>query len=192
MYGVTTPTSVIQHGMPHIEPRGRRQLKEKLGLAGRQIVATFGLVGPGKGLEYVIEAMPWVAQRHPDALYLIAGQTHPELLRNRGEEYRNKLLDMIESLDLEDNVAFLNQYLRQKEIIELLLATDIYVTPYLDPNQITSGTLELRARRRQGRRLDPVPARAGGARRRTRAARRFPRSRRARRPRSTRCSTTPT
>jgi polysaccharide biosynthesis protein PslF len=141
VYGVTTPTTVIQHGMPHIEPRGRRQLKEKLGLAGRQIVATFGLVGPGKGLEYMIEAMPWVAQRHPDALYLIAGQTHPELLRNRGEEYRNKLVDMIESLDLDDNVAFLNQYLRQKEIIELLLATDIYVTPYLDPNQITSGTL---------------------------------------------------
>jgi predicted GH43/DUF377 family glycosyl hydrolase/glycosyltransferase involved in cell wall biosynthesis len=141
VYGVTTPTSVIQHGMPHIEPRGRRMLKEKLGLAGRHIIATFGLVGPGKGLEYVIEAMPWVAQRHPDALYLIAGQTHPELLRHRGEEYRNKLVEMIESLDLDDNVAFLNQYLRPKDIIELLLATDIYVTPYLDPNQITSGTL---------------------------------------------------
>ena len=141
VYGVTTPISVIQHGMPHIEPRGRRRLKEKLGLAGRQIVATFGLVSPGKGLEYVIEAMPWIAQKHPDALYLIAGQTHPELLRNRGEEYRNKLVEMIESLGLDENVAFLNQYLRQKEIIELLLATDIYVTPYLDPNQITSGTL---------------------------------------------------
>ncbi|MGH2539365.1 MAG: glycosyltransferase [Actinomycetota bacterium] len=141
VYGVTTPTTVIQHGMPHIEPRGRRRLKEKLGLAGRQIVATFGLVGPGKGLEYVIEAMPWVVQSHPNALYLIAGQTHPELLRHHGEEYRNKLMDMIESLDLDDNVAFLNQYLRQKDIIELLLATDIYVTPYLDPNQITSGTL---------------------------------------------------
>ncbi|MET0801805.1 MAG: glycosyltransferase [Actinomycetota bacterium] len=141
VYGVTTPTTVIQHGMPHIEPRGRRRLKEKLGLAGRQLVATFGLVGPGKGLEYVIEAMPWIVQRHPNALYLIAGQTHPELLRHHGEEYRNRLMDMIESLDLEDNVAFLNQYLRQKDIIELLLATDIYVTPYLDPNQITSGTL---------------------------------------------------
>ena len=141
VYGVTTPATVIPHGMPHIEPRGRRQLKEKLGLAGRQIVATFGLVGPGKGLEYVIEAMPWVAQHHPDSLYLIAGQTHPELLRHHGEEYRNKLTEMIESLGLEENVAFLNQYLQQQDIIELLLATDIYVTPYLDPNQITSGTL---------------------------------------------------
>jgi predicted GH43/DUF377 family glycosyl hydrolase/glycosyltransferase involved in cell wall biosynthesis len=141
VYGVTTPTTVIQHGMPHIEPRGRRRLKEKLGLAGRHIVATFGLVGPGKGLEYVIEAMPWVVQHHPDVLYLIAGQTHPELLRHHGEEYRNRLVEMIESLGLDDNVAFFNQYLRQKDIIELLLATDIYVTPYLDPNQITSGTL---------------------------------------------------
>jgi predicted GH43/DUF377 family glycosyl hydrolase/glycosyltransferase involved in cell wall biosynthesis len=141
VYGVTTPTTVIQHGMPHIEPRGRRQLKEKLGLAGRQIVATFGLVGPGKGLEYVIEAMPAVAERHPEALYLIAGQTHPELLRHHGEEYRNRLSDLIEGFGLGDNVAFLNQYLQQTDIIELLLATDIYVTPYLDPNQITSGTL---------------------------------------------------
>ena len=141
VYGVTTATTVIQHGMPHIEPRGRRRLKEKLGLADRQIVATFGLVGPGKGLEYVIEAMPSVVERHPDALYLIAGQTHPELLRHHGEEYRNKLTELIESLGLDDNVAFLNQYLRQKDVIELLLATDIYVTPYLDPNQITSGTL---------------------------------------------------
>ncbi len=84
--------TVIQHGMPHIEPRGRRRLKEKMGLEGRSIISTFGLVGPGKGLEYVIEAMPTVAARHPDALYLIAGQTHPELLRRQGEEYRNKLI----------------------------------------------------------------------------------------------------
>ena len=67
--------------MPHIEPKGRRRLKAKLGLDGRTIVSTFGLVGPGKGLEYVIEAMPAVAARHPEALYLIAGQTHPELLK---------------------------------------------------------------------------------------------------------------
>ena len=85
--------------------------------------------------------MPWVVQHHPDALYLIAGQTHPELLRHHGEEYRNRLVQVIENLGLDDNVAFFNQYLRQKDIIELLLATDIYVTPYLDPNQITSGTL---------------------------------------------------
>ena len=85
--------------------------------------------------------MPEVAARHPEALYLIAGQTHPELLRQRGEEYRNKLIELVEELGLTDNVLFVNQYLEQKDIIEYLLATDVYVTPYLDPNQITSGTL---------------------------------------------------
>ncbi|MGZ5289806.1 MAG: glycoside hydrolase family 130 protein [Actinomycetota bacterium] len=141
VYGVTKTPTVIPHGMPHIEPRGRRKMKAKLGLEGRAIIATFGLVGQGKGLEYVIEAMPAVVAEHPEALYLIAGQTHPELLRQHGEEYRNKLIGIVESLGMSDNVAFVNQYLKQKDIIELLLASDIYVTPYLDPNQITSGTL---------------------------------------------------
>jgi predicted GH43/DUF377 family glycosyl hydrolase len=127
--------------MPHIEPKGRRRLKSKLGLDGRQIISTFGLVGPGKGLEYVIEAMPAIVARHPNAAYLIAGQTHPELLRQRGEEYRNRLAELIEELDLSDHVVFEDRYLEQRDIIEYLLATDVYVTPYLDPNQITSGTL---------------------------------------------------
>jgi beta-1,2-mannobiose phosphorylase / 1,2-beta-oligomannan phosphorylase len=141
VYGIDQRPSVIPHGMPHIEPQGRRRLKAKLGLDHRLIVSTFGLVGPGKGLEYVIEAMPAVVARHPDALYLIAGQTHPELLKQRGEEYRNRLTALVDELDLTDNVLFVNQYLEQKDIIEYLLATDVYVTPYLDPNQITSGTL---------------------------------------------------
>ncbi|MEX0984384.1 MAG: glycosyltransferase [Actinomycetota bacterium] len=140
-YGVTTPPTVIPHGMPHIEPQGRRRLKAKLGLDGRQIVSTFGLVGPGKGLEYVVEAMPAVVARHPDALYLVAGQTHPELLKERGEEYRNRLIAKVEELGLEEHVLFVNQYLEQRDIIEYLLASDVYVTPYLDPHQITSGTL---------------------------------------------------
>ena len=140
-YGIKERPLVIPHGMPHIEPKGRRRLKAKLGLDGRTIVSTFGLVGPGKGLEYAIEAMPAVAARHPEALYLIAGQTHPELLKQRGEEYRNRLQSLVDELELTDHVSFVNQYLDQKDIIEYLLATDVYVTPYLDPNQITSGTL---------------------------------------------------
>ncbi|MGZ4132363.1 MAG: glycoside hydrolase family 130 protein [Actinomycetota bacterium] len=141
VYGVKVKPTVIPHGMPHIEPKGRRRLKAKMGLDHRQIISTFGLVGPGKGLEYVIEAMPAVVARHPEALYLIAGQTHPELLRLRGEEYRNRLMALVEELELTDNVLFVNQYLEQNDIIEYLLASDVYVTPYLDPNQITSGTL---------------------------------------------------
>lgn len=140
-YGVTTRPRVIPHGMPVIEPHGRLRLKAKLGVQGRTIISTFGLVDPRKGLQYMIDAMPGVVARHPDALYLIAGQTHPELLRAQGEDYRKSLVAQIHALGMEDHVAFIDQYMDQRDIVELLLATDVYVTPYLDPNQITSGTL---------------------------------------------------
>jgi predicted GH43/DUF377 family glycosyl hydrolase/glycosyltransferase involved in cell wall biosynthesis len=140
-YDITTPLRVIPHGMPAIEPRGRHRLKRKLGVQGRTIVSTFGLVDPRKGLQYMIEAMPQVVARYPDALYLIAGQTHPDLVRTQGEQYRQSLVARTQQLAMEDHVAFIDQYMSQRDIIELLLATDVYVTPYLDPNQITSGTL---------------------------------------------------
>jgi predicted GH43/DUF377 family glycosyl hydrolase/glycosyltransferase involved in cell wall biosynthesis len=140
-YGATGVPRVIPHGMPAIEPHGRQRLKEKLGVEGRTIISTFGLVDPRKGLQYMIEAMPGVVSRHPDALYLIAGQTHPDLLRAQGEDYRKSLVAQMHSLGMDDHVAFIDHYMSQRDIIELLLATDVYVTPYLDPNQITSGTL---------------------------------------------------
>jgi predicted GH43/DUF377 family glycosyl hydrolase/glycosyltransferase involved in cell wall biosynthesis len=140
-YGLTRPPLVIPHGMPVIAPRGRHRFKAKLGVEGRTIISTFGLVDPRKGLEYMIGAMPAVVAAHPDALYLIAGQTHPDLLRVQGEDYRNTLIAQIHTLGMDDHVAFIDQYMSQPDIIELLLATDVYVTPYLDPNQITSGTL---------------------------------------------------
>ena len=140
-YELVKPPRVIPHGMPVIEPHGRLRFKEKLGVKGRTIISTFGLVDPRKGLQYMIEAMSRVIVQHPDALYLIAGQTHPDLLRAQGEEYRNSLVAEIRALRLDDHVAFIDTYMTQRDIIELLLATDVYVTPYLDPHQITSGTL---------------------------------------------------
>ncbi|HEY6379116.1 MAG TPA: glycosyltransferase [Candidatus Dormibacteraeota bacterium] len=140
-YGVATLPRVIPHGMPAIEPHGRQRLKAKLGVEGRTIISTFGLVDPRKGLQYMIEAMPGVVSAHPDALYLIAGQTHPDLLQAQGEDYRKSLVAQTHALGMDDHVAFIDQYMNQRDIIELLLATDVYVTPYLDPNQITSGTL---------------------------------------------------
>lgn len=140
-YGITSPITLIHHGMPAVQPIGRRRLKEKLGLQGRTLISTFGLVDPRKGLEYMIEAVHEVVKDHPKVLYLIAGQTHPELLRRKGEEYRNSLMERVTKLGLDDHVGFVNQYMTQKDIIEYLLASDVYVTPYLDPNQITSGTL---------------------------------------------------
>jgi predicted GH43/DUF377 family glycosyl hydrolase/glycosyltransferase involved in cell wall biosynthesis len=140
-YGISAPVSVIPHGMPAIEPHGRVRMKEKLGVTGRTLISTFGLVDPRKGLEYMIEAMPAVRAEHPSVLYLVAGQTHPELMRRDGERYRNHLNETVERLDLKGHVSFLDLYMAQRDIIELLLATDVYVTPYLDPQQITSGTL---------------------------------------------------
>ena len=140
-YGITKVPVVIPHGMPAIEPTGRRRLKTKLGMEGRTIISTFGLVDPRKGLEYVIGAMPAIVERHPNALYLIVGQTHPELLKQQGEAYRNTLERAAEELGMTEHIAFVNEYLTQRDIVGYLLATDVYVTPYLDPNQITSGTL---------------------------------------------------
>jgi glycosyltransferase involved in cell wall biosynthesis len=140
-YGITKVPVVIPHGMPAIEPTGRHRLKTKLGVEGRTIISTFGLVDPRKGLEFVIGAMPAIVERHPNALYLVVGQTHPELLKQQGEAYRNTLERLAEELGLSDHIGFVNEYLTQRDIVGYLLATDVYVTPYLDPNQITSGTL---------------------------------------------------
>jgi glycosyltransferase involved in cell wall biosynthesis len=140
-YGITKTSVVIPHGMPAIEPTGRHRLKTKLGMEQRTIISTFGLVDPRKGLEFVIEAMPAIVEARPDALYLIVGQTHPELLKQQGETYRNTLERAAEDLGMTDHIAFVNEYLTQRDIVGYLLATDVYVTPYLDPNQITSGTL---------------------------------------------------
>src|SRR2546430_11906834 len=140
-YGIAEVPVVIPHGMPAIQPHGRVRMKEKLGVSGRTIISTFGLVDPRKGLEFMIKAMPAIVAGHPSALYLIAGQTHPELRRRDGESYRNELVATVKRLGLENNVSFIDEYMAQRDIIELLLASDVYVTPYLDPRQITSGTL---------------------------------------------------
>jgi glycosyltransferase involved in cell wall biosynthesis len=141
VYGIERSAVVIPHGMPAIQPHGRHRLKRQLNVEKRTILSTFGLVDPRKGLEYMITAMPAIVATHPDSLYLIVGQTHPELLRKEGERYRNQLVGEIERLGLSEHVRFVNQYLTQREIVDYLLATDVYVTPYLDLNQITSGTL---------------------------------------------------
>ena len=141
-YGLDERTvRVVPHGVPPTEPRGRTRMKHRLGLVGRTLISTFGLVDPRKGLEYMIGAIGAVTARHPDALYLIVGRTHPELVRREGEAYRKDLQKLVRARGLGHHVAFVDEYLDQHQIVEYLLASDIYVTPYLDPNQITSGTL---------------------------------------------------
>lgn len=141
VYGVTGPIRVIPHGMPPPDSLGPRRTKADLDFAGRSIVSTFGLVDPRKGLEHAIAAMAEVAGRHPDVLYLVIGQTHPELVRQQGEGYRRGLEALVDERGLRDHVSFIDRYVSQREILDFLGASDVYVTPYLDPHQITSGTL---------------------------------------------------
>jgi glycosyltransferase involved in cell wall biosynthesis len=112
-----------------------------VGLAGRTVMSTFGLLNEGKGIEYAIEALPMLVDKFPDLLYLVIGETHPEVRKLRGESYRNELRSLTRQLGMQGHVRFVNRFLSQKELVEYLAATDVYVTPYLSRYQITSGTL---------------------------------------------------
>ena len=132
---------VIAHGVPAMRSGRQTDVREKLRLSGRTVVSTFGLVDPRKGLEFMIEAMRAVAERHPTALYLVLGKTHPELVAHEGERYRATLEETVARHGLTQHVQFVDRYLTEEDIVAYLEASDVYVTPYLDPNQITSGTL---------------------------------------------------
>lgn len=141
-YGISPEKLVrIAHGVPVVERRPRRDFKRRLALDGRTLITTLGLLDPRKGIEYMIQALPGVIDRYPEALYLVVGETHPELRKRAGEQYRNELRSLARELGVARNVRFVNQYLSDREVVDYLHATDIYVTPYLDRHQITSGTL---------------------------------------------------
>ncbi|MBZ4647100.1 MAG: polysaccharide biosynthesis protein PslF [Petroclostridium sp.] len=132
---------VIHHGVPFRIMDSRDRLKERYGYKNRQIISTFGLISPGKGLEYGIEAIAKVVQDHEDILYLILGQTHPCVKKEHGESYREKLIHLVSELGLQGHVQFIDKYLTREEIIQYLQLSDIYMTPYLGKDQAVSGTL---------------------------------------------------
>lgn len=141
-YGVgPSKTVLIHHGVPCLDLPSREELKKEMGFEGRTVISTFGLLSPGKGLEYGIEAIEVVSRKHKDVLYLILGQTHPVVKRRYGEAYRSRLEQMVREKNLQDNVEFVNKYLTQEEIIRYLKLSDIYMTPYLGREQAVSGTL---------------------------------------------------
>lgn len=130
----------IDHGVPDIQ-FNQLQSKEEFNLGNKKVLLTFGFIGRNKGIETVIKALPKVIDKYPDVLYMVLGKTHPNVLRYSGEEYRNFLQHLVKSLNLNDHVFFLNEYISQKELFKYLSASDIYITPYTNEAQITSGTL---------------------------------------------------
>lgn len=142
LYGASPDrVSVIEHGAPD-RPFGREvEFKSRLGLGDRPVLTTFGLLGPGKGLEHAIEALPAVVARHPGVLYRIVGATHPNLVSEQGEAYRDQLKARVADLGVEANVAWDDRFLDTPELLDQLEACDIYLTPYPNLQQSTSGTL---------------------------------------------------
>jgi glycosyltransferase involved in cell wall biosynthesis len=142
VYGIDSgKIEVIHHGVPFRLLESRDKLKKKHGYANLNIIATFGLISPGKGLEYGIEAIAQVVKDHPNTLYLILGKTHPGVKSEQGENYRQKLAAITGWLGIENHVRFIDKYLTKEEIIYYLRLCDIYLTPYLSKDQAVSGTL---------------------------------------------------
>jgi len=131
----------IHHGIPDtpfIDPSFN---KDKFGVEGKKVLLTFGLLSPNKGIETVLQALPAVIKKHPDVIYIILGATHPNILKLHGDAYRIMLQQLMRKLDISEHVIFQNRFVELKELCEFLGIADIYVTPYLEEAQITSGTL---------------------------------------------------
>ena len=132
---------VIPHGIPDLEFVESRVCKSQFGVEGKQVLLTFGLIGPGKGIEYAIEALPKIVKRHPKVVYLVLGATHPNLLATEGESYRLSLERLAQERGVKEHVIFYNRFVSSEDLKEFVGASDIYLTPYLSEAQVTSGTL---------------------------------------------------
>lgn len=132
---------VIAHGIPDVAFLGPDAAKAKLGFTGRSVILTFGLLSPNKGIEVMIDAMPSILKRCADAVYVVLGATHPNLVRDEGETYRERLMARVRELGVEHHVVFLDQFVDQATLLEFISMCDVYVSPYLNEAQMTSGTL---------------------------------------------------
>ncbi len=141
VYGVDSEIQVIPHGIPVATFESQEREKNNLGYSDKIVLSSYGLMSRNKGYEYVIKSLPEIVEKYPNLIYLIIGETHPNIRREEGEEYRNYLTSLIKKLNLEKHVKFYNKYITEQEKIKYLKATDIYISPSNDPTQITSGTM---------------------------------------------------
>jgi glycosyltransferase involved in cell wall biosynthesis len=132
---------IIPHGSPNFSFVPTEPAKDALGLEGRTVLSTFGLLSRDKGIQHAINALPAVVQQHPDILYLIIGVTHPQVRMHEGEKYRKRLKRLVDYLELQDNVRFHNRFITKEELIQYLEATDVYICPYNKKDQLSSGTV---------------------------------------------------
>src|SRR6266436_2412703 len=132
---------LIPHGIPDIPFVDPNYYKDQFGVEGRQVLLTFGLLSPNKGIEQVLNALPQILAQFPDVVYIVLGATHPNELREQGEAYRLSLERLAKKNKVEKNVIFYNQFVELEELKEFIGAADLYVTPYLNEAQVTSGTL---------------------------------------------------
>lgn len=132
---------VIRHGVPNVRFDDKEKVKEKLQLKGRLIFSTFGLINRGKGIEYALGAIKDIVKEHPETLYLIIGITHPAIIKREGETYRKMLEKLVLKYGLSNNVKFINKFLDYSQLVDYLVATDIYLSPQQDFNQSFSGTV---------------------------------------------------
>lgn len=131
----------IPHGIPDATFRSPGVYNKLFGLENKDIILTFGLLGPDKGIESMIEAMPLIIKENPKAVYLILGQTHPHILERSGDSYRRDLQQLVNKLGIKDHVVFHNQFVKLETLVQYLQTSKIYAIPYLKKEQITSGTL---------------------------------------------------
>jgi glycosyltransferase involved in cell wall biosynthesis len=132
---------IISHGIPDRPFRETHYAKAKFGFEGRKVILTFGLLSPNKGIEIMLDAMPEIIKSCPNATYVILGATHPKLVRQQGEAYRDGLAARVKELGIKDQVVFFNQFVDQATLLDFISMCDVYVTPYLSEAQMTSGTL---------------------------------------------------
>jgi glycosyltransferase involved in cell wall biosynthesis len=141
-YGLSGPKiHVIAHGIPAMQPRDQERLKAGFGVGGRRMLLTFGLLGPGKGIETVIRALPEAIAAFPDLMYFVVGATHPMIVRRHGEAYRTTLEREAERLGVREHVVFRDQFVSIEELCRYLQAADIFISPYVNEAQVTSGAL---------------------------------------------------